>query len=84
MLNKFWLFLLDNFLLIDLNCQPSKTLLKKKYIYIYLFSILCKLKEKDVPFLCCMLDYVGNVCEQFKTEVLVDVLCSILAFVSIV
>lgn len=47
------------------------------------------MKEKDVPFLCCMLDYVGNVCVQFKKKkkmkkVPVDVLCSILAFVLIV
>ena len=27
-----------------------------------------KLIKKDVPFLCCMLDYVGNVCEQFKEK----------------
>lgn len=37
--------------------------------------------KKDVPFLCCMLDYVGNVCEQLKKKFAVDVLCSILAFV---
>lgn len=41
--------------------------------------------KKDVPFLCCMLDYVGNVCEQLKKKKFaVDVLCSILAFVLIV
>lgn len=45
------------------------------------------MKEKDVPFLCCMLDYVGNVCEQVKKKgkkVPVDVLCSILTFVLII
>lgn len=47
-----------------------------------------QIERKDVPFLCFMLDYVGNVCEQFKKKkmkkVPVDVLCSILTFVLIV
>ena len=38
------------------------------YIYIFLFSPKCKLKEKDVPFLCCTLGYVGNICEHFKNR----------------
>lgn len=43
-------------------------------------------RKKDVPFLCCVLNYVGNVCERFKKmeKVPVDVLCSNLASVLIV
>jgi hypothetical protein len=44
-------------------------------------------RKKDLSLLCCILDYVENVCEQLnnsKKKVPVDVLCSILAFVLIV
>lgn len=43
-----------------------------------------QIERKDILFLCCMLDCVGNVCEQFflkMKKIPVDVLRSILTFV---